>query len=712
MVGTPENADIPGSDGRDRKDRQLDAARMERESGHLTTDQGVRVAHTDDSLTVGQRGPTLLEDFHFREKITRFDHERIPERVVHARGAGAYGVFRPYDDRLARYTAARFLTDPGRETPVFVRFSTVAGSRGSADTVRDVRGFATKFYTDEGNYDLVGNNFPVFFIQDGIKFPDLIHAVKPEPHNEIPQAQSAHDTFWDFVALQPETLHAVMWLMSDRALPRSYRMMQGFGVHTFRFVDDEGRGTFVKFHWTPALGVHSLLWEECQQIAGKDPDFNRRDLWDAIESGQFPEWELGVQLIPESDEHAFPFDLLDATKLVPEERVPVLPVGRMVLNRNPDNFFAETEQVAFHTANVVPGIDFTNDPLLQARNFSYLDTQLIRLGGPNFAQLPVNRPLADVRTHQQDGYGQHRVPRGVAAYSENSLGGGCPALADEGVFRHYTERVDGETVRMRSESFADHHGQARLFWHSMSETERAHIVAAFGFELGKVRDGDVRVRVVDHLDRISSRLAQRVAPLIGVAPPRPVSGDEDGERSPALSQLGRSAAGDPATRRVAVLVADGVDVVGVHRLQETLNEVGVTTELLGPTEGTLLGGSGGSVVVDRAINTMGSVLYDGVIVPCGPAAVATLAADGAAVHFVTEAYRHAKPVAAFGVGLDLLRAAGVDEPLADGVDVVVSHGVISSAAASDALPTALFGEFADALAGHRAWDRDTGSVPA
>ncbi|GAB4006758.1 hypothetical protein GCM10029992_58570 [Glycomyces albus] len=385
----------------------------------------MRVDHTDDSLAAGERGPTLMEDFHFREKLTHFDHERIPERVVHARGAGAYGEFRPYDSRLADYTAAEFLTDPGVTTPVFVRFSTVAGSRGSADTVRDVRGFATKFYTRQGNHDLVGNNMPVFFIQDGIKFPDFVHAVKPEPHNEIPQAASAHDTLWDFVSMQPETIHMMMWLMSDRALPRSYRMMQGFGVHTFRLVDRGGRGTFVKFHWTPQLGTHSLLWDETQKAAGKDPDFNRRDLWDAIEAGMYPEYELGVQLVSEEDESEFDFDLLDPTKLIPEEEVPVLPVGRMVLNRNPDNFFAETEQVAFHTANVVPGVDFTNDPLLQARNFSYLDTQLIRLGGPNFAQIPVNRPVAEVHNDQRDGHGQQRLHTDRAPTPRTA----CPAAA-------------------------------------------------------------------------------------------------------------------------------------------------------------------------------------------------------------------------------------------------------------------------------------------
>ena len=697
--------------GRNEKDLRLDQARVDRSSGHLTTQQGVGVTHTDDSVTAGQRGPTLMEDFHFREKITHFDHERIPERVVHARGAGAYGVFRPYDDALARYTSAEFLTDPTVETPVFVRFSTVAGSRGSADTVRDVRGFATKFYTGQGNYDLVGNNFPVFFIQDGIKFPDLIHAVKPEPDNEIPQAQSAHDTFWDFVSLQPETLHTVLWLMSDRALPRSYRMMQGFGVHTFRLVDAEGRGTFVKFHWTPTLGVHSLLWEECQQIAGKDPDFNRRDLWDAIESGKFPEWELGVQLIPESDEDAFPFDLLDATKLVPEETVPVTPVGKLVLNRNPDNFFAETEQIAFHTANLVPGIDFTDDPLLQARNFSYLDTQLIRLGGPNFAQIPVNRPIADVVTNQQDGYGQQRIPKGRTAYTENTLGGGCPALAGDEGFRPHSGRVDGPRTRIRPDSFQDHYSQARMFWSSMSDVEQNHIVAAFGFELGKVRTVDVRAGVLAQLNLVDHALAERVASQVGLPAPDHDLLLDAGVRSPALSQLGGEPAGI-STRKVAVLVADGVDVVGVQRLQATLEEQGAVIELLAPTEGTVTGGSGGSLRVDRAISTMGSVLYDAVVLPCGPSSVAALTEDGYAVHFITEAYRHLKPVAAFGAGVDLLRTLGFRERLAEGTEVVAERGVVTSAAAGDDLPTALFTGFAEAVAAHRAWDRDTAWVPA
>ncbi|MDA3638617.1 catalase [Mycobacterium xenopi] len=694
------------------KQQQLDRYRLKRASGYLTTQQGVRVDHTDDALTAGERGPTLLEDFHAREKLTHFDHERIPERVVHARGAGAYGYFEPYDDSLSEYTVARFLTTPGKQTPVFVRFSTVAGSRGSADTVRDVRGFATKFYTDQGNYDLVGNNMPVFFIQDGIKFPDFVHAVKPEPHNEIPQASSAHDTLWDFVSLQDETLHTIMWLMSDRALPRSYRMMQGFGVHTFRLVNARGEGTFVKFHWKPRLGVHSLIWDECQKIAGKDPDYNRRDLWEAIEAGQYPEYELGVQLVPERDEFSFQFDLLDATKIIPEEQVPVRPVGKMVLNRNPDNFFAETEQVAFHTANVVPGIDFTNDPLLQFRNFSYLDTQLIRLGGPNFAQLPVNRPVVDVRNNQRDGYGQIAIPQGKTSYFKNSLGGGCPALANEDVFRHYTEKVDGHKIRQRAKSFQDHYSQARMFWKSMSAVEAEHIVAAFAFELGKVEVREIRPRVVDQLNLIDHKLAARVAGKLGLPVPDEQPVDDKMPASPALSQL-NTATDSIETRKIAVLAANGVDVRGTDRLLRAMRQRGAIPEVLAPVGGgSLTGGSGGELAVDRAINTMASVLYDAVIVPCGPDSVAALSDDGYAVNFVTEAYKHLKPVGAFGAGIELLRKAGVAEQLADGPDVVSSMGVVSTTAAEDSMPEEFFAAFASALAKHRAWDRDTATVPA
>ncbi|MDG3010766.1 catalase [Rhodococcus sp. D2-41] len=692
----------------DPKHIRLAGDRIDPSDRHLTTQQGVRIDDTDNSLSVGDRGPTLLEDFHTREKLTHFDHERIPERVVHARGAGAYGTFRAYDDRLAGYTCARFLTDPDVETPVFVRFSTVAGSRGSADTVRDVRGFATKFYTEQGNYDLVGNNFPVFFIQDGIKFPDLVHAVKPEPDNEIPQAQSAHDTFWDFVSLQPETLHTVMWLMSDRALPRSYRMMQGFGVHTFRLVDAQGRGTFVKFHWRPKLGTHSLIWEECQKVAGADPDFNRRDLWDAIAGGDYPEWELGVQLVDEADESAFDFDLLDATKIIPEEQVPVRPVGRMVLNRNPDNFFAETEQVAFHTANVVPGIDFTNDPLLQARNFSYLDTQLIRLGGPNFSQLPVNRPVADVVSNQRDGYGQQRIHVGRTSYSDNSIGGGCPAMADEDTYRHYAERVEGHKIRRRSESFADHYSQCSLFWNSMTEPEADHIVAAFRFELGKVREELVRVRVVDHLGRIDPTLAERVAAGLGLPAPKS-DGPATEERSPALSQI-RGEACPVQTRKVAVLAADGVDAETVRGVITLLHDRGVVTEILGPHEGELEATDGAALDVDRAIDTMASVLYDAVLVAGGAGSTETLQSDGYATHFVAEAYRHLKPIAALGEGTELLAHAGL--PAVDTATVTKVTGVVTAPDSASVDPAPIAEELLELLSHHRVWDRDASSVPA
>ncbi|WP_243787875.1 catalase [Saccharopolyspora gloriosae] len=699
----------------DDKQEQLDGVRQDPEGTYLTTQQGLRVDHTDDSLSVGERGPTLLEDFHAREKITHFDHERIPERVVHARGAGAYGYFEAYDDRLADYTTAKFLTDSQRRTPVFVRFSTVAGSRGSADTVRDVRGFATKFYTAEGNYDLVGNNMPVFFIQDGIKFPDFVHAVKPEPHNEIPQAQSAHDTLWDFVSLQPETMHMIMWLMSDRALPRSYRMMQGFGVHTFRFVNAEGTGTFVKFHWKPRLGTHSLVWEECQQVQGKDPDFNRRDLWEAIEAGQGPEWELGVQLIEESKEHDFDFDLLDATKLLPEEEVPVRPVGRMVLDRNPDNFFAETEQVAFHTANLVPGIDFTNDPLLQARNFSYLDTQLIRLGGPNFAHIPVNRPVAEVANNQRDGFQQQRIHKGQTSYSNNTLGGGCPVIAgaDNGGFQHYQEKVEGAKIRKRSESFQNHYQQATMFWNSMAPWEREHIIAAFRFELGKVEHHHVREASVAQINQVDHDLAVAVAEGVGVTPPTAPAGPNHGKHSPALSQS-HSVSDTIVSRKVAVLVSDGVDRAEVDQIRDALAERGATAEVLGTRDGAVRGADESDVRVDRAIATMSSALYDGVIVPGGSASVRALSADGYTVHFVAEAFKHAKPVAASDEGLALLQRAGVDgvRHAGDGDGVVSDKGVITAAATGGALPDEFMAEFATVLAGHRVWNRDTAHVVA
>ncbi|MGA4838692.1 catalase [Streptomyces sp. G45] len=692
----------------DGKQRQRDHYRAaDPAGGPLTTDQGVVVDHTDDSLAAGARGPTLLEDFHFREKLTRFDHERIPERVVHARGAGAYGYFEPYES-CAEFTRAAFLQDPSVRTPVFVRFSTVQGPKGSADTVRDVRGFATKFYTSEGNYDLVGNNFPVFFIQDGIKFPDFVHAVKPEPHNDIPTGASAHDTLWDFVSLQPETLHAIMWLMSDRAIPRSYRMMQGFGVHTFRFVNAQGRGTFVKFHWKPKLGTHSLVWDEAQECQGRDPDFNRRDLWDAIEAGEYPEYELGVQLVPEEDEFAFDFDLLDPTKIIPEEQVPVRPIGRMVLDRNPENFFAETEQVAFHTANVVPGIDFTNDPLLQARNFSYLDTQLIRLGGPNFAQIPVNRPVAPVRTNQRDGYHQSALHSGTN-YSPNSLGAGCPAVAgpDGHAYTHYAERVDGAKIRQRSPSFRDHYSQAALFWHSMADWEQRHIVDAFRFELGKVGALTVRSRTVAELARVDHALAAAVAEGIGV--PAPEAGADEPRKtavSPALSLVAQRGDGSIRTRQVAVLVTDGVDAEQVTSVREALAAEGAVVEALAPRDGSVTGADGERHAVDRALPTVASVLYDAVLVPGGPAGAPTALADPDALRFVRDAYRHGKPVGALGAGVAALGALGADDLrlAAEPGQAVADRGVVTDTAPGPAGEPFLRA-FTEAVAGHRYWDR-------
>ncbi|MDQ1049821.1 catalase [Streptomyces sp. V4I2] len=691
----------------DRKQDQREAFRSDDPAaGPLTTDQGVEVDHTDDSLTAGERGPTLMEDFHFREKLTRFDHERIPERVVHARGAGAYGYFEPYES-CAEFTRASFLQDPAVKTPVFVRFSTVQGPKGSADTVRDVRGFATKFYTSEGNYDLVGNNFPVFFIQDGIKFPDFVHALKPEPHNDMPTGASAHDTLWDFVSLQPETLHAIMWLMSDRAIPRSYRMMQGFGVHTFRFVNAEGRGTFVKFHWKPRLGVHSLVWDEAQECQGRNPDFNRGDLWDAIEAGEYPEWELGVQLVPEEDEFAFDFDLLDATKIIPEEQVPVRPIGRMVLNRNPDNFFAETEQVAFHTANVVPGIDFTNDPLLQARNFSYLDTQLIRLGGPNFSQLPVNRPVTPVRTNQRDGYHQSTIHRGTN-YFPNSLGGGCPAHAgaDGHAFTHYAERVDGHKIRRRSPSFQDHYSQPALFWNSMADWEKQHIVEAFRFELGKVDARTVRSRTVEQLAKVDRDLAAEVARGIGVPEPSSAPAETSKLSSPALSLESLRGNGSIRTRQIAVLVSDGIDAEQVSSVRQALAAEGAIVEALAATDGGIQGTDGELYTVDRALPTVASVLYDAVLLPGGPVGTPPTAADPDIARFVRDAYRHGKPVGALGSGVGILSAL---EP--EGVRlstefhrVVTDRGVVtdtSPGTASEEFTRA----FVAAIAAHRYWDR-------
>jgi catalase len=700
----------------------------------LTTNQGVRVNDDQNSLKAAERGATLLEDFILREKITHFDHERIPERVVHARGAAAHGFFQVYES-MAQYTKAGFLQDPQAKTPVFVRFSTVAGSRGSTDLARDVRGFAVKFYTQEGNYDLVGNNIPVFFIQDAIKFPDLIHAVKPEPHNEIPQAASAHDTFWDFISLMPESAHMIMWVMSDRAIPRSYRMMEGFGVHTFRFVNEKGRSRFVKFHWKPLLGVHSVVWDEAQKISGKDPDFHRRDLWEAIENGDFPEWEFGVQIVEEKDEHKFDFDLLDATKLIPEELVPVQRIGKLTLNRNPDNFFAETEQVAFHTGHVVPGIDFTNDPLLQGRLFSYTDTQLIRLGGPNFHEIPINRPINPVHNHQRDGHMRQQINRGRVAYEPNTLGGGCPmqAGADMGGFTSYAEKIDGQKVRARSASFFDHFSQATLFYNSQSATEQDHIVKALRFELGKVETPAIRERMVYVLSQIDKTLASRVAEGLGIKVPTKIDGplnmsipadgnprqfqpkrvEKEVGMSPALS-MANTPKDSIKTRKIAVLAADGFDEAALAAMRKALTAAGAQVKLVAPRLGFLKGANGEEVKIDFSFLTAASVLFDAVYIPGGEKSAAALKGEADALHFINEAYKHCKAIAATGAGVEVLSASYLGavkgEATSVGNRLVADEGVITG---QDAQAGKAALEFIKAIAQHRHWSREVkDQVPA
>ena len=703
--------------------KKLQDLEQNREDGtdqFLTTNQGVRINDNQNSLKAGERGATLLEDFILREKITHFDHERIPERIVHARGAGAHGYFQVYES-MAKYTKAKFLQDPSVKTPVFVRFSTVAGSRGSTDLARDIRGFAVKFYTEEGNYDLVGNNAPVFFIQDSMKFPDLVHSVKPEPHNEIPQAAAAHDTFWDFISLMPESMHAIFWAMSDRAVPRSFRMMEGFGVHTFRFINDAGKSHFVKFHWKPLLGLHSVLWDEATRISGKDPDFHRRDLWEAIESGAYPEYEFGVQIVPEEDEHKFEFDLLDPTKIIPEEMVPVQRIGKMVLNRNPDNFFAETEQVAFHPGHIVPGIDFTNDPLLQGRLFSYLDTQLSRLGSPNFHEIPINRPIAPLHNNQRDAQMRQTINKGRVAYHPNTLGGGCPfqAMMKEGGFHSYEERIDARKVRARSESFRDHFTQPALFYNSQSEAEKKHIVDAFSFELGKVETVAIRQRMVNILTQINADLANKVAANLGLTPEEPeqpinhsFGADTDPEsvqsiqkknyleKSEALS-MENTVKDTIKTRRVAFLVTDGVDDDSLKSMKMSLMAEGATVKIVAPRHGSIKTAGGEEIKVDETWLTTGSVLFDAVYVPGGQSAAA-LSAEMDAIHFVNEAFKHCKAIGAAGEGVDFIK----NETFAGRAEN--DKAVISGATAAETAKP-----FIAAIAQHRNWEREKArKVPA
>ena len=692
-------------------------------NGMLTTNQGLQVPDNHNSLKAGLRGPVLLEDFILREKITHFDHERIPERAVHARGSGAHGYFKVYKP-MVQYTSAAFLQDPEIETPVFVRFSTVAGSQGSADTVRDVRGFAVKFYTGEGNYDLVGNNIPVFFIQDAIKFPDLIHAVKPEPHNGMPQAASAHDTFWDFASLMPESTHMLMWAMSDRALPRSLRMMEGFGIHAFRFINSHGDSHFVKFHWKPKLGVHGLAWDEAQKIAGKDSDFHRRDLWEAIDSGNFPEWELGVQIVDDGKEGELGFDILDPTKLIPEAQVPVQIIGKMVLNRNPDNFFAETEQVAFHPGHLVPGIDFSNDPLLQGRLFSYTDTQLSRLGGANFHEIPINRGVCPMHNFQRDGIHRQTINKGRVSYEPNTLGNGAEFRVDGAAqgFHSYAESMESPKVRRRSPSFDDHFSQATLFWNSQSAVEKDHIVGAFRFELSKVEAAEIRQRMVDNLAQVDLRLATRVAASLGINAPDPKAAagrlgfrdyritnkvDED----PSLRMVGRPG-GSVLTRKVAIMVADGVDYPSVKRIQQDLAEAGAVCKIVGPQLGTVSTASGRQLAVDQTFTNSPSVMFDAVLIAGGAASTAVLCGIGDAVHFVLEAYKHCKAICAVNEGVELLGTLGFTHGKNPDMTEVPTAGVII-ADTRKVVDGQVSQDFITAIAAHRHWERlNVDAIPA
>ncbi|MGP5501134.1 catalase [Psychrobacter faecalis] len=615
----------------------------------MTTQQGVVISDNQNSLRANTRGPTLLEDFVLREKITHFDHERIPERVVHARGSAAHGYFE-LTESLEEYTTAKILTETGKQTPLFTRFSTVAGNKGSKDTPRDVRGFAVKIYTEEGNWDLVSNNMPIFFIQDAMKFPDLVHAVKPEPDRGFPQAASAHDTFWDFVSLSPETMHNVIWLMSDRALPRSFSMMEGFGIHSYRFINKDGKSTFVRFHWKPVNGVQSLIWDEAVKISGADPDYNRRDLFESIEQGYFPEWHLGVQLFTEEEAATFPFDHLDATKLIPEELVPVKIVGKMVLNRYPDNFFAETEQVAFCPSHVPPGIDFSNDPLLQGRLFSYLDTQLFRLGSPNFAQIPINAPKCPFANNQQDGYMQMHVPKTRTLYDPQSLDPDRPRENPKKGFESFHEQLDdGVKGRVRAESFADHYSQPRMFYRSQTPAEQAHIASAYAFELGKVDTPHVRTRMLGHLVNIDEDLANRVAMALGMKLPEaiePAAPVQDLPTSEPLQTIGRTPKSLKA-RMIGILVAEGSKHSEIQKFEEAAMAEGARVKIVAPNKEVTLD-DGTIIQADERVSGGPSVMFDAVVSIIMPDQAKKLAKDSATLDWFNDAYVHCKAIAYCG----------------------------------------------------------------
>ncbi|MGZ2456812.1 catalase [Rhizobium sp. IY2] len=660
----------------------------------LTTAQGGPVSDDQNTLRVGARGPALIDDFHFREKIFHFDHERIPERVVHARGYGAHGYFETYES-LAAYTRADLFQRPGEKTPAFVRFSTVAGSKGSFDLARDVRGFAVKIYTQQGNWDLVGNNIPVFFIQDAIKFPDIIHSVKPEPDKEFPQAQSAHDNFWDFITLTPESMHMIMWVMSDRAIPRSFRFMEGFGVHTFRFVNAADESTFVKFHWKPKLGLQSVAWNEAVKINGADPDFHRRDLWQSIQSGAFPEWELCVQLFDQDFADTFDFDILDPTKIIPEEILPVKAIGRLVLDRMPENFFAETEQVAFMTQNVPPGIDFSNDPLLQGRNFSYLDTQLKRLGGPNFTHLPINAPKCPFHNFQQDGHMAMRNPVGRVNYQPNSWNQGPRESPVQG-YRHFPAEEQGPKVRLRPESFADHYSQARQFYISQTPPEQRHIAAALIFELSKVETPVIRERMVSHLMNIDETLASKVGHALGFkSMPKPADAAmptrQDLEPSPALSIFERGP-GRFEGRKLGILVSDGSDAAVFKALLAEITEQKATFEVIAPKIGGVTLSDGNWIEAHQMIDGGPSVLYDAVALLPSAEGTGDLLKEATARDFVADAFVHCKFIGYVETALPLMQKAGI----ADSLD----EGVIALGAAKDV------SAFIKALGKLRVWGRE------
>lgn len=683
--------------------------------GELTSNQGTSIADDFNTLRVGERGPSMLEDFLFREKIFHFDHERIPERVVHARGSGAHGTFK-LNTPIPQFSKAGFLTDITSETEVFVRFSTVVGSRGSTDLPRDVRGFAIKFYTQEGIFDLVGNNIPVFFIQDAINFPDLVHAIKPEERNEIPQAASAHNTFWDFASLMPETAHTVMWLMSDRAIPRSFRMMQGFGVNTYKLVNEFGLSFSVKFHLKPRLGVHSVVWDEAQKISGKNPDFHREDLWDAIEKGDFPEWEFGVQIVTKEDEDKLDFDILDATKVIPEELIPIQYIGVLQLNRNPDNFFAETEQIAFHPGHLVPGIDFSNDPLLQGRLFSYLDTQLSRLGSPNFHELPINKSKKDIHNFRRDGMMRHDIPQQTANYNPNSSPGGCPYLsnllgADKG-FQSAKEEESGSVVRKRSATFSDHFSQATAFYQSQSAIGKKHIQDAFSFELGKVTREEVRARYLGILAVIDKELMQIIADRLGQVYPSGLSEETIQTASQIFDNYPNLKKVDPdlhypslgmeyhcgfdtiKTRKVAALLCAGYDELEFNMFKKRILEEGAQLMVISQSFGEIESQEGELLKVDYTFVTMDSVLFDGIYIVGGYESQKKIAEIKKAICYIDDSLKHNKTIAIGGEGLSLFRT------VSDLRDIEEDISIIPIQLEDD------IEKFIEALAMHRNWSRE------